>query len=98
MDGGEGAYRRPRRTRVPLSAKDLGGGLGAKLVEGARQLLSDHWGRSRFDRRALHQVDELAIAQDGDGRRCRWMTVKIGTRPFGGLAVLSRKDRDRLIG
>ena len=54
---------------VPKLCCELCGGLCAELVEGANQFAGDLLRRGLLDHEALHQVDQLAVAQNGDRRR-----------------------------
>src|SRR6185437_5886703 len=70
----------------------LGGGLGAVGVEGARQLLGDCRGRRGLDGRPLHEVDQLAVAEDGDGWGGGRVSAEVAAGALGGVAVLSGED------
>ena len=47
----------------------LGCGLGAELIEGANELTGDLLGGGLLDDVALHEVNQLAVAEDGNGGR-----------------------------
>ena len=76
----------------------LDSGLGAELVEGADQFAGDLRGGGLLDDVALHQVDQLAVAQDGDGRRGGRVPLEVAAGALGGLAVLACKDGDLVVG
>jgi len=42
-----------------------------------------------FDDKALHEVDEFAVAQDGDGRRGRRIALEVAPRALSGFAILA---------
>ncbi len=83
---------------VEFFAWNLGRGLGAELVERADQFAGDLLRRGLLDHEALHQIDELAVAQDGDGRRGRRIALKIAARALRGFAILPGEDGDLVIG
>jgi hypothetical protein len=76
----------------------LGGGGGAVGVEGAGEFLGNGGGVGGLDGGALHEVDELAVAQDGDGGRAGWVPGEVGAGALGGVAVLAGEDGDGLGG
>src|SRR6185437_15945431 len=47
---------------------------------------------------ALHEVDELAIAQDGDGRRTGRIVFEVAARAIASFSVLAGKNGDLAIG
>ena len=51
-----------------------------------------------LDGGALHQVDELAVAQDGDSRRGGRMTAEVTAGALGGVAILTGEDGDGVVG
>src|SRR5205807_137777 len=71
---------------------------GAVGVESPCQFLGDNRSSRGFDRGALHQVDELAVAQDGDGGRSGRVAGEVAAGLLGGLAVLAGEDSDGLVG
>jgi hypothetical protein len=77
---------------------ELGRGLGAVGVERAGEFLSDGRCGRGFDGRALHEIDELAVAEDGDGGRGGRMTLEVAAGALGGFAVLAGEDGNGLIG
>jgi len=63
--------KNPAKYAGPLKSargSGLGRGWNAELVKGASQLLADCLCRIRFDDEALHEVDKLSIAKNGDSR------------------------------
>src|SRR5664279_6475586 len=79
---------------VPDCRLGLGGGLGAEFVEGPGEFLSNALGRVHFNRGTLHQVNKIAIAQNGNCRGSRRVAIEVGASALGCFAVLSREDRN----
>ena len=73
-------------------------GLGAEGVEGAHEFAGDVLRGGLLDDGALHEVDQLAVAQDGDGGRAGRMAFKVAAGALRGFAVLAGKDSDLTIG
>ena len=67
-------------------------------VEGAGQLLGDGWSGGSLDGGALHQVDKLAVTQNGDGGRGGRISGEVATGALGGLGILSGKDGEGVVG
>src|SRR6185312_9499349 len=80
------------------SLPDLRGGGGAVGVEGAGEFFGDGGRGGGLNRGALHEVDELAVAQNGDGRRGGRVSGEVATGFFRSVAVLSGEDGDGLGG
>src|SRR6185312_2914147 len=72
--------------------------LRAVRFEGAGKFLRDSRGGRGFDSRALHQVDELTVAEERDGRRRRRIALEVAAGAVGGFAVLAGEDGDRVVG
>ena len=100
----QGAAQEKRGWRLPSSlelltcAVTLRYRLGAVGVEGAGEFLGDGGGGGVLDGRALHEVDELAVAEDGDGGRGGGMALEVAAGALGGLAILAGEDGDGLVG
>ena len=73
-------------------------GLGAEFVEGADQLAGDLLGGGLLDDVALHEIDQLAVAEDGDGWGAGRVALKVAAGAFGGFAVLAGEDGDFVVG
>src|ERR1700722_7831338 len=71
----------------------LGGRRRAVSIERALKLLGNRRSGRGLDRRTLHQVDQLAVAQNGNRRRGRRMSAKVATRLLSRVAVLSCEHR-----
>jgi len=71
---------------------------GAELVEGPDQFAGDLLGGRLFDYKALHQVNQLAVAQDCDGGRGGRIALEIGSSALCGFAVLTGENGDLAIG
>ena len=76
----------------------LRGCFGAEFVEGADEFAGDLLGRGLLDDVALHEVDELAVAQDGDGGRAGGIAFEVAAGALRGFAILASEDRDLVIG
>src|ERR1700728_1820272 len=61
---------------------------GAVGIERACQFLGNRRRGRSLDGRALHQVDELAVAQDLDCGRRGGMSAEVAAGLLGGVAVL----------
>jgi len=73
-------------------------GLGAEFVEGADQFAGDLRGGGLLDDGALHEVNQLAVAQDGDRRGSGRVAFEVAAGAISGFAVLSGEDCDFVIG
>ena len=76
----------------------LCGGLGAELIEGANQFAGNLLSGGLLDDEALHQVYQLAVAQDRNGGRGGRIAFKVAAGALCGLAILTGKDGDLVIG
>ena len=76
----------------------LSGCFSAEFVEGADQFAGDLLGGGLLDDGALHQVDELAVAQDGDGGGAGRIAFKVAAGALSGFAVLAGEDGDLVVG
>ena len=71
----------------PLCFFRLGRCCRAVGIECARQLRRNGRRRRALDRRALHQVHQLAVAQDCNRGRGRRMSLEVAARALGGTAL-----------
>src|SRR3981189_3695392 len=78
-----------------LALSPRGGAVG---VERSRQLLGDRRRGRGFDRRTLHQVYQVPIAQNRNGGRVRRMSAKVAPSLLRGFAVLSCEHRHCVVG
>ncbi len=76
----------------------LSGRLRAELVEGADQFAGDLLCCRLLDDVALHQVDQLAVAQNRHCRRGRRLAFEVAPRTRRSLGVLTGKDCDLALG
>ena len=67
-------------------------------VEGAGEFLGDGGRGGALDGGALHEVDELAVAQDGDGGRAGRIAGEVVAGALGGFGILPGEDGDGLAG
>ena len=80
-----------------LLVRRLCGGFGAVGVEGAGEFLRDGRGGAGLNGRALHEIDELAVAEDGNGRRGGWVAAEVAASLVRGVAVLAGEDGDGVV-
>ncbi len=83
---------------LELVAAKLGYRLCAVGIEGAGEFLSDGGGGGVLDRRALEEIDKLAIAKDGDGGGGWRVALEVAAGAVSGLAILAGEDGDGLVG
>ena len=76
----------------------LGSGFRAELVEGADQFAGDLLGGGLLDDETLHEVDQLAVAQESDGGGGGRIAVEVAAGALGGFAVLAGEDGDFVVG
>src|SRR5208337_5533491 len=66
-------------------------------VEGTHELAGDVLRGGLLDDGALHKVDQLAVAQNGDRRRAGRMAFEVAAGALRGFAVLTGKHSDLAI-
>jgi hypothetical protein len=71
---------------------------GAEFVEGADELAGDLLGSGLLDDETLHEVNQLALAQNGDRGRGGRLAFKVAAGTLGSLAILTGEDGDLVIG
>src|SRR5437016_1127937 len=76
--------------RIYGAVYELGGRRGAVGIERSREFLGDRRRGRGLDRRALHQVHQLPVAQNCDRRRGWRVSAKVAPSLLRGLAVLPR--------
>src|SRR6185369_505125 len=88
-----------RRARRPPHTCQLtdGSRFGAELVECFLQLGGNIHGLAMLDVAALHHVDNLSVAQQGNRRRRWWVSCKIRAGPIGSFLILTGKNTEQLL-
>jgi len=75
----------------------LGGCLRTELVKCSNEFARDLLCGGLLNHKSLHQVNELSVTKNCDCRRSGRIAVEVAARALGGLAILTRKDRDLMI-
>src|ERR1700743_1885005 len=70
----------------------------AELIEGARKFLCNGLSRVALDDETLHQIHELAVAQNSNRGRSRRIAFKVRAGALGRFTILTSENGDRLIG
>src|SRR6185312_15387737 len=89
---GGGRWRPPHTTALPDGSR-----FGAELVECFLQLGGNIHGLAMLDVAALHHVDNLSVAQQGNRGRRWWVSCKIRAGPIGSFLILTGKNTEQLL-
>src|ERR1700684_3422901 len=87
-----------RRSLFTSAERGLDSLARAEFVKGAGELFGNGLGCAALDNEALHEVHQLAIAKNGDGRRSGRIVFEVGAGALGSLAVLAGENGDLVIG